>query len=332
MVGYRGGRKTVDCGTPNSGEVRLRHETHPNSGEFGYGSCVQSNAGYLIQTFNRSNPSTIRKSMLKLTLTRQPSVPLETEVLSPDVLSVMTHDDICAATIYHGKRQCRMDEFFAVEGEPSEDLELYGDLSRVRWIGRAMTHGTIKVQGSVGMHLGAYMKGGSIEVSGDASDWVGAEMRGGLIRVEGDAGGQIGAGYRGSLTGMRGGTIIVAGTAGLEVGLRMRRGTIVVGGVVRDFAGLQMKGGTIVLLAGAEIRTGAWMNRGTIISLKPLQLMPTFQRSSSYNPTFISVYAKHLASLGVELLCDASRGAFARYTGDSAVPGKGEIFVWQPTN
>lgn len=270
--------------------------------------------------------------MIKLTLTRQPTVPLESDFISPDVFANASLDEISAAIIYHGKRQCRLDHFFAIEGEPSEHIQLNGDLSRVRWIGRGMTHGSIEVNGSVGMHLGAYMKGGSITIHGDASDWVGAEMRGGLIRIDGDAGGQIGAGYRGSLTGMRGGTILVGGTAGLEVGLRMRRGTIVVGGVVRDFAGLQMKGGTIVLMSGAEIRTGAWMNRGTIISLKPLQLMPTFQPANSYNPTFINVYAKHLATLGIDLPHDASAGQFTRYTGDSAVPGKGEIFVWNPIN
>ena len=113
-------------------------------------------------------------------------------------------------------------------------------------------------------------------------------------------------------------------------GMRMRRGTIVVGGVVRDFAGLQMKGGTIVMLSGAEIRTGAWMNRGTIISLKPIQLMPTFRFSNAYNPTFMNVYARHLNQLGISIPFDPAAGKYARYCGDTAVPGKGEIFVWQP--
>lgn len=268
--------------------------------------------------------------MIQLTLKRQPTVPLEAEVLTPDLLCELPHAEICSSKVYHGKRQLRVDDFFDVEGEKSDHIKLDGDLSKVRWIGRGASRGSIEVVGHVGMHLGAHMTGGSIDVKGDASDWVGAEMKGGLIRVHGDAGGQIGAGYRGSLLGMRGGTIIVDGTAGLEVGLRMRRGTIVIGGLVRDFAGLQMKGGTIILLAGAEIRTGAWMNRGTIISLKTLQLMPTFSYGSNYNPTFINVYARHLASLGIALPCDSDSGSFARYTGDTSVPGKGEIFVWQP--
>ena len=46
----------------------------------------------------------------------------------------------------------------------------------MKWIGRGMTRGRIRVVGNAGMHLGAYMTGGSIEVTGNASDWVGGEM------------------------------------------------------------------------------------------------------------------------------------------------------------
>jgi hypothetical protein len=28
--------------------------------------------------------------------------------------------------------------------------------------------------------------------------------------------------------------------------------------------------------------------------------------------------------------CDAAQGSFKRYSGDTSVPGKGEILVWQP--
>jgi formylmethanofuran dehydrogenase subunit C len=155
-------------------------------------------------------------------------------------------------------------------------------------------------------------------------------MSGGLIHVRGNAGGQVGAAYRGSLSGMNDGIIVVNGSAGLEVGMRMKRGTIVVGGPVRDFAGLQMKGGTIVLQSGAELRTGAWMNRGTIVSLKPIPLLPTFSYAATYNPAFLRLYAKRLATLGCTIPYDDRDGAYQRYTGDAAVPGKGEILVWQP--
>ena len=155
-------------------------------------------------------------------------------------------------------------------------------------------------------------------------------MSDGFIRVGGNAGGQVGAAYRGSRGGMRNGTIIIGGTAGLEVGMRMKRGTIVVGGLVRDFAGLEMKGGTIVLMSGAELRTGAWMNRGTIVSLAPIPLLPSFMYAATYNPSFLRLYAKHLNTLGITIPYDAKDGGYQRYTGDTSIPGRGEILVWKP--
>lgn len=262
-------------------------------------------------------------------LKRQPTVPLEAEVLTPDVLSGLSNSEIRSLTVYHGKRQLPLGEFFDVEGEKSDDLVIHGAMPKVRWVGRQMSKGTITIHGSIGMHLGASMTGGRIEVHGNAGDWIGAEMKNGLIHVHGNAGGQVGAAYRGAMQGMRNGIILIDGSAGLEVGMRMRRGTIVVGGPARDFTGLQMKGGTILLMSGAEIRTGAWMKRGTIISLKPLPMMPTFGYATRSNPTFINLYARHLAPFGVHLPYLESEGAYSLYRGDRAVPGKGEILVWQ---
>ncbi len=268
-------------------------------------------------------------SVIHLVVKEQPSVPLEAECISPDSFAELSNDEIRALRVYHGKRQCRVDDFFDVDGEKSDHIQIHGDVGRVRWLGRAMTRGTLQIYGDVGMHLGAYMKNGRIEVHGNAGDWIGAEMKNGFVHIHGDAGGQIGAAYRGSLRGMKNGTIIVDGTAGIEVGMRMRRGTIVVGGKVRDFAGLQMKGGTLVLLGGAEIRTGAWMTRGTIISLKPIQLMPTFRTSGPMNPMFMNVYARQLGKLGIDLPFDRRSGSYIRHCGDMSIPGKGELFVWQ---
>jgi formylmethanofuran dehydrogenase subunit C len=267
--------------------------------------------------------------MITLTLRERPVVPLEAELVSPDVMSNLANDAIRALPVQLGKRQCRLDDFFTVDGEASDDITIVGDAGRVKWIGRGMTRGRIHVDGDAGMHLGAYMKGGAIDVSGNATDWLGAEMSGGMIRVRGNAGGQAGAAYRGSPSGMTDGTIVIGGTAGLEVGMRMKRGTIVVGGTVRDFAGLQMKGGTLVLVGGAELRTGAWMMRGTIVSLKPIRLLPTFAAASVYNPTFLRMYARHLSELGLSLPYEEREGAYQRYTGDSSVPGRGEILVWE---
>ena len=268
--------------------------------------------------------------MPTLTLKNQPHVPLEAEALSPDVTAALALEAIQALPVHLGKKQCRVDDFFEVAGPTGDELEIRGDAGKVKWIGRGMTGGRIKIIGNAGMHLGAAMKGGAIEVSGDVSDWLGAEMSGGCIRVGGNAGGQVGAAYRGSLVGMKGGTILIGGSAGLEVGMRMKRGIIAVGDRVRDFAGLEMLGGTIILGGGAELRTGAWISRGTIISLKSIPLLPTFSYACTYNPTFLRLYARHLSTLGFSLPHDEKDGAYQRYTGDAAVPGRGEILVWKP--
>jgi formylmethanofuran dehydrogenase subunit C len=261
-------------------------------------------------------------------LIRQPAVPLEAEVLSPDVVANLSNEEIRSLTVYHGKRQLPISEFFDVHGERSSDLILHGALQKVRWVGKSMSQGTITIHGSVGMHLGAYMSGGRIEVHGNASDWVGGEMKNGFIHIHGNAGGQVGAAYRGSLRGMKNGTIIIDGSAGLEVGMRMRRGTIVVHGPAKDFTGLQMKGGTIILMSGAEIRTGAWMVRGTIISLKALHLMPTFAQGPDMSPGFIALLANYLKPLGIDLPT-GPHALYRHYSGDLSVSDKGEILIWQ---
>src|SRR3979409_2437824 len=125
--------------------------------------------------------------MITLTLKEQVSlVPLEAEALCPDTMATLTNEAIRALAVYLGKKQCRVDDFFTVEGEASDELEIRGDARKVKWIGRGMTLGRIPIGGNAGMHLGAYMSGGGIEVSGNASDWVGGEMSEGRIRIRGN--------------------------------------------------------------------------------------------------------------------------------------------------
>jgi formylmethanofuran dehydrogenase subunit C len=82
-------------------------------------------------------------------------------------------------------------------------------------------------------------------------------------------------------------------------------------------------------MSGAKIRTGAWMNRGTIISLKPLQMMPTFVRSTESNPMFASLLARYVSQFGIKLPHNSAEGNYSQYSGDLSVSDKGEILVWQ---
>lgn len=267
--------------------------------------------------------------VIVLTLRETPHVPLEAEVLCPDVLAGKSREEIQALPVFLGKRTRRLGDFFEVEVDgDGEEVHLRGDLRKVRWVGRGMTRGRIVIHGDVGMHLGAFLRGGTIEVFGNAGDWVGAEMTGGRIYVHGNAGGQVGAAYRGSPVGMQGGTILVEGSAGPEVGLRLRRGLIAVGGSVGDFAGLHMRGGTIVVCGPVGLRAGAWMGRGTIVAFRPVALLPTFLYACTYRPTFLRLYLRYLQGQGFRVPPEALDGLYQRYTGDTAVPGKGEILQW----
>jgi formylmethanofuran dehydrogenase subunit C len=268
-------------------------------------------------------------TVTELTLVHAPTVPLEAEVLVPDVLASLDRGAMLDLPVQHGRQRRRLGEFFDVAGDGSEVVVVRGDLRRVKGIGTGMTRGRLVVEGSVGMHLGARMSGGEIVVHGDAGDWLGAEMRGGSIRVRGSAGGQIGGAYRGSQVGMRGGVIVVEGDAGIELGMRMRAGMIAVAGRVGDFAGLQMRGGTIVLLGPVGARAGAWMRRGTLVAFQPVDLLPTFAYDCTYRPVFLRPYLRALATLGLRLPHGALEGLYRHFTGDAAEGGRGEILQWQ---
>ena len=72
------------------------------------------------------------------------------------------------------------------------------------------------------------------------------------------------------------------------------------------------------------------MIRGTIVSLTPIRLLPTFAYACTYDPTFLRLYTKHLVTLGISIPYEVQDGLYERYSGDTSVPGKGEILVWKP--
>ena len=260
------------------------------------------------------------------------TVPLEAEVISPDVMAGQSLSTIGRLPVVQGNAQGPLDEFFTVEGQPDDSIRLDGDFSGVKHIGKGMTGGRIEIHGDAGMHLGAEMRGGEIVVRGSVADWAGAEMRGGLLRVMGDAGHLLGAGYRGSEKGMRGGTILVTGNAGNETGCAMRRGVIAVGGKAGDFTGVMMIAGTIVVLGELGIRTAAAMKRGTIIAYggngRPPALLPTFRFDCTYRPAWVEIYLRRLARLGLAVPEALHGGVYRRYSGDLTEVGKGEILAW----
>lgn len=270
---------------------------------------------------------------LVLTVRNSSSIPLEVDSVSNESVRNQSQDEVLRTLIQRGNKQVPLAEFFDAAGSAADDDELVweGDCSRVKYIGAHLISGRVRVEGDAGMHLGAEMKGGEVIVSGNAHDWVGAEMKGGRIHVHGNAGHLIGATYRGGRRGMTGGEVLVDGNAGNELGNSMRRGLIAVGGGVGDFAGVSMIAGTILIGGDVGIRGGAGMKRGTIGLLspspEPTEMLPTFKYASTYRPTFLTLYLRHLAANGFRVPDGAIGAEYRRYCGDFLESGKGEILV-----
>ena len=264
---------------------------------------------------------------LTLTLREPPTVPLETEGLTPDRLASRRRGEIEALTVWHGNRRAQLADFFTVSSDGGEELRVEGDLRRVKFLGAGMTAGRLTVAGDAGMHTGAEMRGGELVVAGDVGDFAGTGMRGGRLVVQGSAGHHLGGAHPGERAGMRGGEILVHGDAGDQVGTGLRRGLIAVAGRLGDAAGLRMLAGTIAALGGLGSAPGAAMRRGTIVAMSQVTLLPTFSFACSYRPSFLRMYLRHLRGLGLPLTDEQIEGSYARWCGDGLELRRGEILV-----
>ncbi|MFH2112738.1 MAG: formylmethanofuran dehydrogenase subunit C [Candidatus Bathyarchaeota archaeon] len=276
--------------------------------------------------------------MKQLVLTPKGSsrIPVEAEVISPDVIAGKTLEEVKALLVYRGNKTHSLSEFFNVEGKVAETPEdqhivVDGDAGHVKYIGKGMTSGRVVVQGDAGMHTGAQMAGGDLTITGSVGDWLGAEMKGGLIRVLGDAGNQAAAAYRGSSEGVTGGCALVKGSVGSEACSFMRRGMVVVGGDTGPFTGVHMNGGEVFVFGELGKRAGAQAkgNGGFIACFGGVrEVLPTYIYETTYTPTFMRLYLRQLSeNLGVEEAARFIDAPMCRYRGDMAVGGSAEILV-----
>ncbi len=258
------------------------------------------------------------------------NVPVEVEGISPDRVAHMNCGEIERIRVFVGNTQVPLAELFDISGDPSDQqLDWYGDLSGVHWIGARMVSGVMRIHGPVGRHLGSEMSGGQIDVEGDVGDWVGAELKGGMIHVHGSAGHLVGGAYRGSCRGMTGGTIVIGGNVGNEIGHSMRRGLLVVRGTAGDLIGFNMLAGTILVFGKAGIRPGAGMKRGTIGLLggeRPA-LLPSFRYACRIHPLFLRLVFKQLDRCGFPVDDDLAIAEVDTYHGDLLEGGRGEILL-----
>ena len=267
--------------------------------------------------------------MLTLNYRDTSTIPIEAEVISPDLLASKSPAEIARLPVHHGNALVPLAEFFHVEGDAADQLiTVAGDCSRVKRIGAGMKSGRITIHGNAGMHLGADMTGGDIVVHGQTGDWTGAEMRGGQIHVHGSAGDHVGGAYPGSRKGMRDGVILIDGSAGCEAGANMRRGLIAIGGAAGDFAGVNMLAGSIFFFGRPGARPGAGMKRGSLVLFGGVpELLSSFRFACVYQPVFVHVYIRQLRAWNfTPAQRDVGRD-FARFSGDLLSLGKGEILV-----
>lgn len=263
-------------------------------------------------------------SALTFTLKEPPPQRCDLSPLVPHLLKGVA--DIERIEIGTTRRTLRVGDIFSVTPGDVEDIRFEGGSERFDRLGEGMAAGRVCVTGDVGQRLGRAMSGGEILVSGDAGRLAGSGMAAGRIEVRGNAGDLSGGPLPGEMAGMRGGILHIHGSAGERAGDRMRRGLLAVGGAAGRYTASRMIGGTLVCLGAAGARPGYLMRRGTVILGGASDITPTFIVTGTHELVAMRLIAKWLIESGIEggsLLASPLR----RLAGDTAVLGKGELFV-----
>ncbi len=266
----------------------------------------------------------------RLVLRRQPDLRVDARLLCPATLGPLAGDAVARLALPHGRDRVPLGEWFDVRptaGDGDGVLHLEGDLSRFDAVGAGLAAGAIEIHGSVGDAAGLGLAGGRLVIRGDARDLAGCAMKAGWLEVLGNTGDLAASALPGDLDGMTGGTLVVRGNAGARLGDRMRRGSVVVFGDAGDFLGSRMVAGTLAL-AGRCGAHAAWgMRRGSVVCAGPApQLASTFVPVASDADVFWQLLARDLARFG-GLFADLPRRRPARFAGDLAVQGKGELLL-----
>jgi len=257
----------------------------------------------------------------------KPLIPIEAELISPDVFVNKELDEIKQLSIWRGNKEIPLCEVIDIkfEGQKEENPEnieiiLNGDFSRFKRIGQFMSAGSIAANGPVGMHLGFKMSGGKIVIKGNTDDFAGANMEGGEIHIQGNAGHYLGGSIRGEWRGMSKGKIKVEGNVGNECGVWMRNGLIEILGNTNIFLGMHLHRGTIIVHGDVAERVGAEMTGGTIVILgKVKDVLPSFEFKSKKSEIEFEDYGK-------------LKGPFLEFEGDFAERKQGTLYLLEKKN
>lgn len=256
--------------------------------------------------------------------------------LAPAPLSAMGLAALERLVLRAGNERVALGELFDVSrtdtcagdasAEPS--LVIEGDARWLVNLAAGMDGGVLTVIGPAGHYTGAQMRGGRLAIEGDAGDFVGCEMRGGRLTIAGNCGDFAAGARAGEMEGMTGGTLAVAGYAGERLADRMRRGLVLVGGNCGAFAASRLVAGTVCIAGTLGAHYAYGMRRGTLVlTSKPTTLPATFVRGGRGFDVFWALLTRSLATEMAPFSQLAARGMPARYAGDLAVDGRGEILI-----
>ncbi|MDZ4850302.1 MAG: formylmethanofuran dehydrogenase subunit C [Pirellulaceae bacterium] len=250
--------------------------------------------------------------------------------LLPQLFAAMQRHDIESLKLTYDSRPVRLGDLFEVIGDPSPNLVLEGDCSRIVQIGERMDRGTILVRGPAGTGLASNMQGGSVEVLGNCGDHLACNMRDGFVFVHGSAGDHVAGPAPGRQTGMRGGDCIVLGDVGDRAAERLRRGTLFVGGNAGDYGAAQIIAGTVIVLGEIGSHWAQGMKRGSIILSRPTNgaFSAELTTAREYELSFLPLIWRHLERLLGDntIKLPSSRWA-TRQLGDRANQGLGEVLT-----
>ena len=268
--------------------------------------------------------------IIRLSLRASLEQTVEVDGLAPDRTATLSQAEIAAIPVLVGSRRAAIGDFFTVQGERSDRIQIEGDLRHVDGIGAGTASGELLIQGNAGTRVGAGMSGGWIDVRGDAGDDAGVGMRGGALRITGDAGNRLAAAPAGASKGMTGGEVVVNGTAGADVASRVRRGLVVVGGDVGADAARAIIAGTLVVFGRTGANPARGSKRGSIVALGEIEVPSTYEYACTYQPTYVRMLLTYLfRRYGIASPEGALEGPYARYCGDAGSPGKGEILRFE---
>jgi formylmethanofuran dehydrogenase subunit C len=264
-------------------------------------------------------------SALRFVLRAAPDQRLDLSRLTADGLAGLDPAAIEALPLNTGRHRVTVGDIFRVHPGDAAHIVVEGGSARFDRVGEAMRTGLLEVEGDAGQQAGRLMAGGTLTIRGSVGGWAASGLRGGRVEILGDAGDFLAGPLSGERTGMRGGIVLVRGEAGPRAADRLRRGLVIVEGDAGEHAGSGMVAGTLVVCGAVGPLPGILMRRGTIVLGKQAELAPSFVASGA-SPVFSQLLARAVAAFS-EAAAGCVREAVARYAGDMAVLGKGEVFV-----